>query len=134
MSVEFLEKRIKNKTKKTKTIKKKEIMNAINKVQLTGNLGNNPEVKVFENGNKLAKFSMATKEEYFSKSGEKTADTQWHLVSAWGKVAERIETELKKGSYVSIEGRLVTRNYTDKNGQKKYITEVVANEVQLNDK
>ena len=109
-------------------------MNAINKVQLTGNLGNTPEIKIFENGNKLARFSMATKEEYTTRSGEKSSDTQWHFISAWGKVAERIETELQKGSFVSIEGRLVTRNYMDKNGQKKYVTEIVANEVVLNQK
>ena len=109
-------------------------MNAINKVQLTGNLGNNPEIKVFENGNKLARFSIATKEEYTTRAGEKSLDTQWHSVSAWRKVAERIETEFKKGSFVSVEGRLVTRNYTDKNGQKKYVTEVVANEAVLNQK
>jgi single-strand DNA-binding protein len=109
-------------------------MSAINRVQLTGNLGNNPEIKTFENGGKLAKFSMATKEEYTTRSGEKAADTQWHFVTAWGKIADQIESELKKGSFVSIEGRLVTRNYTDKNGQKKYITEVVANDVVLNQK
>lgn len=104
-----------------------------NRVQLTGNLGNDPEIKTFENG-KLAKFSMATKEEYTTRSGEKSSDTQWHFVIAWGKVAERIETELKKGSFVSVEGRLVTKNYVDKSGQKKYVTEIVANEVVLNDK
>jgi single-strand DNA-binding protein len=109
-------------------------MNAINKVQLTGNLGNNPEIKIFENGSKLAKFSMATTEEYTTRNGEKSSDTQWHFVTAWGKVAERIETEFKKGSFVSIEGRLVTRNYTDKNGQKKYVTEIIANDVVLNQK
>lgn len=109
-------------------------MSAINRVQLTGNLGNNPEIKTFENGGKLAKFSMATKEEYTSKSGEKTSETQWHYVSAWGKVAEKIESEFKKGSFVSIEGRLVTRNYTDKNGQKKYVTEIVAQDAILNEK
>jgi single-strand DNA-binding protein len=109
-------------------------MNAINRVQLTGNLGNNPEIKTFDNGNKLARFSMATKEEYTTRGGEKSADTQWHFVTAWGKVAERVESEFKKGSFVSIEGRLVTRNYTDKNGQKKYVTEVVANDVVLNEK
>ncbi|WP_317897956.1 single-stranded DNA-binding protein [Aurantibacillus circumpalustris] len=108
-------------------------MNAINKVQLTGNLGNDPEIKNFENG-KLAKFSMATKEEFTTRSGERSSDTQWHYIIAWGKVAERVENEFKKGSFVSIEGKLVTRNYTDKNGQKKYVTEVVANEVALNQK
>lgn len=109
-------------------------MNTTNRVQLTGNLGNNPEIKTFENGNKVARFSMATKEEYTTRKGEKTADTQWHFISAWGKVAERIESELQKGSFVSVDGRLVTRNYTDKNGQKKYVTEVVANDVVLNEK
>jgi single-strand DNA-binding protein len=109
-------------------------MNTNNRVQLTGNLGQDPEIKVFENGNKLARFSMATKEEYMTKAGEKTSDTQWHFISAWGKIADKIEVDLKKGSFVSIEGRLMTRNYTDKNGQKKYVTEVVANEVVVNKK
>lgn len=109
-------------------------MSTINRVQLTGNLGNNPEIKIFENGNKLARFSMATKEEFTNRAGEKASDTQWHFVTAWGKTAERVEAELRKGSFVSIEGRLTTRNYTDKNGQKKYITEVVANDVVLNEK
>ncbi|MCU0360156.1 MAG: single-stranded DNA-binding protein [Bacteroidia bacterium] len=109
-------------------------MSAINRVQLTGNLGNNPEIKTFENGGKLAKFSMATKEEYTTRGGEKTSDTQWHFVTAWGKIADQIEAELKKGSFVSVEGRLVTRNYTDKNGQKKYVTEIIANDVVLNQK
>jgi single-strand DNA-binding protein len=109
-------------------------MNTVNRVQLTGNLGNNPEIKIFENGGKLAKFSMATREEFTTRSGEKSSSTQWHFVTAWGKVAERIEAELTKGSFVSIEGRLVTRNYTDKNGVKKYVTEVVANDLVINQK
>ena len=108
-------------------------MNVTNRVQLTGNLGNDPEIKTFENG-KLAKFSMATKEEFTTRSGEKSSDTQWHFVIVWGKLAERVETELKKGSFVSIEGKLVTRSYVDKNGQKKYVTEVVANDVSVNQK
>lgn len=106
-------------------------MNTINRVQLTGNLGNDPEIKTFENG-KLAKFSIATKEEFTTRSGERSSDTQWHFIIAWNKVAERVESELKKGSFVSIDGRLVTRNYVDKNGVKKYITEVVANDVVVN--
>ena len=109
-------------------------MNAINKVQLTGNLGNTPEIKNFENGGKLARFSMATKEEYVTRNGEKSADTQWHFVTAWGKLAERIESELQKGSFVSVEGRISTRSYTDKNGQKRYSTEIVASDVVLNQK
>lgn len=109
-------------------------MSTNNRVQLTGNLGGNPEIKVFDNGNKLARFSIATKEEYKTKTGEKAEDTQWHFVAAWGKMAEQIEAELKKGSFVSVEGRLSTRNYIGKDGQKKYVTEVVASEVTLKQK
>lgn len=106
-------------------------MNAINRVQLTGNLGNAPEVKTFENGNKLVKFSLATNEEYTTFKGEKATDTQWHFVSVWGKLAEKIENDLKKGSLVSIDGKISTRNYVDKNGVKKYVTEIVAKEVEV---
>jgi single-strand DNA-binding protein len=109
-------------------------MNTTNKVQLSGNLGSAPEIKTFDNGNKLARFSMATREEFTSRSGERSSNTQWHSITAWGKVAETVESELKKGSFVSVEGRLVNRNYVDKNGQKKYITEIVANAVTLNQK
>jgi single-strand DNA-binding protein len=107
-------------------------MHTVNRVQLTGNLGNTPEIKVFDSGSKLARFSIATKEEYTTRGGEKASDVQWHSITAWGKTAELIEKELQKGSFVSIDGRLVNRSYTDKNGQKKYVTEVVANEVVLN--
>jgi len=109
-------------------------MNTINKVQLAGNLGNAPEIKTFENGSKLAKFSMATTEEFTTRNGEKSSNTTWHFVTAWGKLAERIEKELQKGSFVSIDGRISTRNYLDKNGQKKYVTEIIANEVIVNQK
>ena len=109
-------------------------MNTVNKVQLAGNLGSAPEIKVFENGNKLAKFSMATTEEFTTRNGEKSSNTTWHFVTAWGKLAERIESELQKGSFVSVDGRISTRNYTDKNGQKKYVTEIVANDLTVNQK
>lgn len=105
-------------------------MNPTNRVQLTGNLGSDPEIKSFENG-KLAKFSLATKEEYNSRKGDKTSNTQWHNIIAWGKVADRIETEFKKGSFVTVDGRLVSRSYTDKNGQKRYITEIVVHDAEL---
>lgn len=104
-------------------------MNTTNRVQLTGNIGNKPEIKTFDGGNKLAKFSMATKNEYTTKSGEKASETCWHNIVVWGKLADVVESELDKGSFVSVDGRLVTRNYTDKNGIKKYVTEVVANDV-----
>lgn len=100
-----------------------------NKVQLIGNLGQNPEVKELNDGKKMARFSLATNETYRNKSGEKVTDTQWHNVIAWGKTAEIVGKYLKKGSEVAIEGKIVNRNYTDKEGQKKYISEIQVNEV-----
>lgn len=100
-----------------------------NKVQLTGNLGANPEVKTTENGKTLARFSIATTDSYKNAKGEKVDDTQWHQVVAWGKTAELAEKYLQKGSRLSIEGKLINRSYEDKDGVKKYITEVVANEL-----
>jgi single-strand DNA-binding protein len=100
-----------------------------NKVQLIGNLGNNPEIITLDSGKKLAKFSIATNESYKNASGEKIADTQWHNVVAWNKTAEIIERYLEKGNEVAIEGKLTSRSYETKEGEKMYITEVVANEV-----
>ena len=104
-------------------------MNTVNRVQLTGNLGNKPEIKLFDNGSKVARFSMATSEELTTRKGEKTTDTQWHSISVWGKLADLVESELNKGTHVSVEGKLITRNYTDKSGQKRYVTEVLATDV-----
>jgi single-strand DNA-binding protein len=100
-----------------------------NKVQLIGNLGSNPEIKTTEGGKKLAKFSMATNEVYRNANGDKVTETQWHNLVAWGKVAEIAEKFLVKGSEVAIEGKLVNRSYNDKEGNKKYVTEVQVNEV-----
>lgn len=100
-----------------------------NKVQLIGNLGNAPEIKTLEGGKKLARFSMATNESYRNAKGEKITETQWHNLIAWGKVADIAEKFLVKGSEVAIEGKLINRNYNDKEGNKKYITEVQVNEV-----
>jgi single-strand DNA-binding protein len=102
-----------------------------NKVQLIGNLGQAPEVKTTETGKKLAQFSVATNESYQNAQGEKVTETQWHHVVAWGKLAEIVEKYLDKGKEVAIEGKLVNRNYTDKQGVKHYITEVVANDLLL---
>ena len=102
-----------------------------NKVQLIGNLGNAPEVKTTESGKKLAKFSVATNETYQNSKGEKVKETQWHNLIAWGKIAEIAEKYLSKGSEVAIEGKLVNRNYEDKEGNKKYITEIQINELLL---
>lgn len=107
-------------------------MNALkNKVQLIGNLGNNPEIKLLDGGNKLAKFSMATNEVYTNAKGEKVTDTQWHNIIAWGKTADLMEQLLEKGKQVMVEGKLTSRSYEDKDGIKRYITEIVANEFLL---
>src|SRR3972149_5984928 len=100
-----------------------------NKVQLTENLGQNPEVKELNGGKKVAKFSLATNETYKNKAGEKVTDTQWHNLVAWGKTAEIIEKYLKKGSEVAVEGKLLNRNYTDKEGVKRYVTEIQVSEL-----
>ena len=94
-----------------------------NKVQLIGNLGNNPEVKSLDGGKKVARFNVATSESYRNTKGEKITETQWHTLVAWGKVAEIAEKFLQKGSEVAIEGKLINRSYNDKEGNKKYITE-----------
>ncbi len=100
-----------------------------NKVQLIGNLGNDPEIVTLESGKKLAKFSIATNESYKNNKGERVTDTQWHNVVAWGKTAEIIESFVTKGKEVAIEGKLTTRSWEDKEGQKRYTTEVVCNEL-----
>lgn len=105
-----------------------------NKVQLIGNLGRDPEVKTLESGKKMARFSVATHETYRTADGEKKTETQWHNLIAWGKVAEVAEKILVKGSEVAIEGKLVSKTYIDKQGVKKYVTEVQVAEVLLLDK
>ena len=102
-----------------------------NKVQLIGYVGNQPEIRNTENGKKLARFSVATNEVYRNTKGDKVTETQWHNLVAWGKVAELTEKYLGKGSEVAIEGKLINRSYTDKEGNKKYTTEVLVNEVLL---
>ncbi len=102
-----------------------------NKVQLIGNLGNAPEVKELGEGKKMARFSIATSDAYKNAKGEKITETQWHNIVAWGKVADIAEKYLLKGTEVALEGKLVNRNYLDKQGVKKYVTEVVVNELLL---
>lgn len=105
-------------------------MNALkNKVQLIGHLGNNPEIITLESGKKLAKFSLATNETYKNSSGQKVTDTQWHYIVAWNKTASIVEQFLQKGSEVMIEGKLTSRSFEDKEGNKRYVTEVVCNEL-----
>ncbi|MBL7762217.1 MAG: single-stranded DNA-binding protein [Chitinophagaceae bacterium] len=100
-----------------------------NKVQLIGNIGNAPEVKTLESGKKMVRFSVATNEVYRNAKGEKITETQWHNLVAWGKIAEIVEKYLDKGKEIAIEGKLINRSYNDKEGNKKYITEIQVNEL-----
>lgn len=110
-------------------------MNSIkNRVQLIGNLGSAPEVKDLDNGNKVARFSLATSDFYTNRKGEKVTETHWHNIVMWGKLAEIAGRYLEKGSQVAIDGRLTSRNYTDKEGSKKYFTEIVAAEMLMLDR
>ena len=107
-------------------------MNAMkNRVQLIGNVGHNPEIRTLENGRKLAHLSIATNEIYKNDKGEKVEQTEWHRVTAWGKTAEIIEKFVTKGKEVAVDGKLTHRSYDDKNGEKRYVTEVVVNEILL---
>jgi single-strand DNA-binding protein len=100
-----------------------------NKVQLIGNLGQYPEIHTTETGKKLARFSIATNDTFRNASGTKVTETSWHKVIAWGKLAEIAEKYLTKGREVAVSGKLVHRSYTDKNGIKRYITEIVLSEL-----
>jgi single-strand DNA-binding protein len=102
--------------------------NMRNKVQLIGRLGIDPEVKTFNNG-QMARLSVATSEKYTNAKGEQIENTQWHTVIAWGKTAEIVEKYLRKGQEVAIQGRLETRQYDDKEGNKRYMTQVVCQEL-----
>ena len=105
--------------------------NIRNKVQLIGNLGMDPEIKDLNNGRKMARFSLATSDFHLDSTGNKVKETQWHNIVAWGNTAMITEKYLKKGKEVAIEGKLIHRSYEDKEGVKKYITEIVANELML---
>lgn len=100
-----------------------------NRIQLIGNLGADPEIKEMESGRKLAKFSVATNEIYRNQEGDLVTETQWHRLIAWGRTAEVAEEFLKKGSEVAVDGKIQTRSYTDSEGEQKYLTEVVVNEL-----
>ncbi|MDP5099920.1 MAG: single-stranded DNA-binding protein, partial [Nonlabens sp.] len=105
--------------------------NLTNRVQLIGNLGQAPVITNLDGGKKIAKFSIATSETYTNKQGEKVSDTHWHNIIAWNKTAEIIEKYVAKGNKIGIDGKLTSRSYDDKDGVKRYVTEVVCNEVLL---
>ena len=102
-----------------------------NRVQLIGRVGQDPEVKTLEGGKKLATITIATNDVYYKENGDKVEQTEWHRVTAWGKTAEIIVKYVTKGREIGIEGKLTHRSYDDKNGEKRYVTEIVANEVLL---
>lgn len=107
-------------------------MNSLrNRVLLIGRLGAQPETKTLANGNAMARFNLATTETFKNEKGEKVSETQWHNLVAWGKTAEIAGKFLEKGKEVAIEGKLVSRQYTDKDGVKRTTTEVVVSELLL---
>ncbi len=109
-------------------------MAGINKVILVGNLGKDPEVRTIPNGALVARFSIATSETYTNKEGQKVENTDWHNVVLWRGLASVAEKYLKKGNKVYIEGKLRNRQYEDKDGNKKYTTEVEATDMLLLDR
>ena len=105
--------------------------NLRNRVQLIGHVGNDPEIKTLEGGRKLATITLATNDHYKNAQGEKVEQTEWHRLTAWGVTAEMIEKFVTKGKEIAVEGKLTHRSYEDKNGEKKFITDVVINEFVL---
>lgn len=103
----------------------------VNKVILIGNLGADPEVRFTPGGQAVANFRIATNESWTDKNGQKQERTEWHRIVVWGKLAELCGEYLKKGRQAYVEGRLQTREWTDKEGKKNYTTEIVANTVQF---
>jgi single-strand DNA-binding protein len=110
------------------TLKNKTMNSLRNSVRLVGNLGMDPEVKVFDSNKKMARISIATNDSYKNDKGEKITDTTWHNLVLWGTQAKLAEDLLKKGDEVAIEGKLANRSYTDKEGVKRYVSEIVVNE------
>ena len=97
----------------------------MNLTVLKGNVGGDPEVKTFDNGNKVAKFALATSESYKNKTGEKITETDWHNIVFWGPVVDVIEKHVHKGDQIVVSGKIKYRSYQDKEGLTRYITEVV---------
>lgn len=102
-----------------------------NHVQLIGNVEQEPTITNLESGKKVARFSIATHDNYEDNKGKKQTDTNWHTVVAWSKTAEIVESYVAKGKEVGIVGKLKTRTYTTEDGNQRYVTEVVASEVLL---
>jgi len=105
------------------------MINLRNRVNLIGNLGIDPEVKHFDGGKTVANIRIATSDSYKNADGEKVTNTQWHNLVAWGNTALFVEKYLKKGNEIAIEGKLVHRSYEDKEGKKRYVSEIMVNEI-----
>lgn len=104
---------------------------SVNKVILVGFVGNDPEVRYLESGTPVANFRLATSENYTNRSGEKVSQTEWHNVVVWRGLAEVVEKYVKKGSQLYIDGRIRTRTWDDRDGNKRYTTEIVADNLQM---
>ena len=104
---------------------------SVNRVILVGNVGKDPEVRHIESGVAVANFSLATSESYKNKSGERVTNTEWHNIVVWRGLAEVVEKYVKKGQLLFIEGKIRTRSYDDQNGVKKYITEIVTDNLKM---
>ncbi len=106
-------------------------MAGINKVILVGNLGKDPEVKTLENGAKVANFTLATSESYKNKEGQRVTQTEWHNIVLWRGLAEIAERYLQKGNQVYIEGKIKSRSWDDKDGVKRYTTEILGDNLTM---
>ncbi len=104
---------------------------SVNKAILVGHVGNDPEVRHLEGGTPVANFRLATSESYNNKSGERVTQTEWHSIVVWRGLAEVVEKYVKKGSQLYIEGRIRTRAWDDKDGNKRYTTEIVCDTMQM---
>ena len=104
---------------------------AVNKVILVGNVGKDPEIRHLENNLVLARFSLATSETYKNKNGEMVTNTEWHNIVAWRQLAELAERFIRKGRQLYVEGKITTRQWDDKEGNKRYTTEIVADNIRL---
>lgn len=105
--------------------------NLRNSVSLIGHVGKEPEIIKFDNGNQLAKFSLATTESFKNKKGEKSSQTHWHNLVVWGKLSQVVAKYVSKGKQICIEGRLSSRAWEDQQGQKHYATEILVHDILL---
>ncbi|HSH52484.1 MAG TPA: single-stranded DNA-binding protein [Bacteroidales bacterium] len=103
----------------------------VNKVILVGNVGKDPDVRHLDSGVTVASFSLATSETYRNKESQKVTNTEWHNIVVWRGLAEIVEKYVKKGDPLYLEGKIRTRSYDDKDGNKKYITEIIADNMQM---